>query len=50
MYAAAQRSDSECGLEAVIKIVLYSAAAPFFISTALVIWGLRVVNDRAPKG
>jgi len=28
--------------EVIIKVVLYSAAAPFFISMALVLWGLRI--------
>jgi hypothetical protein len=26
----------------IIKVVLYSAAAPFFISMALVLWGLHI--------
>ena len=28
--------------EMIIKVVLYSAAAPFFISMALVLWGLHI--------
>jgi len=36
--------------EAIIKIVLYSAAAPFFISMALILWGLRIVDIQAPNG
>jgi (hydroxyamino)benzene mutase len=28
--------------EAIIKIVLYSAALPFFVSMALILWGLRI--------
>ena len=32
--------------EATIKIVLYSAALPFFISMGLILWGLRVVADQ----
>ena len=35
--------------EAVIKIILYSAAPPFFISMALILWGLRLVDARFPK-
>lgn len=30
--------------EAIIKIVLYSAALPFFISMGLILWGLRIVG------
>jgi len=30
--------------EAIIKIVLYSAALPFFISMALILWGLRIAD------
>jgi hydroxylaminobenzene mutase len=33
--------------EAIINIVLYSAAAPFFISMALILWGLRIVTPRS---
>ncbi len=36
--------------EAIIKVVLYSAAPPFFISMALVIWGLRSVDAQSPNG
>jgi (hydroxyamino)benzene mutase len=28
--------------EAIIQVVLYSAAPPFFISMALILWGLRI--------
>jgi (hydroxyamino)benzene mutase len=35
--------------EAIIKVVLYSAAPTFFISMALVIWGLRIVDAQAPN-
>jgi len=30
--------------ETLIKVVLYSAAAPFFVSMSLVFWGLRLRN------
>ena len=30
--------------EAIIKIILYSAASPFFISMGLILWGLRIGN------
>ena len=33
--------------EAMIKIILYSAALPFFISMGLILWGLREVDDQA---
>ena len=33
--------------EAIIKVVLYSAALPFFISMGLVLWGLRNVDARS---
>lgn len=31
--------------EAVIKVVLYSAASPFFVSMAIVLWGLRTTVE-----
>jgi hydroxylaminobenzene mutase len=31
--------------EAFIKIILYSAAPPFFISMALILWGLRIRDE-----
>jgi len=30
--------------ETIIKIIIYSAALPFFISMALILWGLRIIN------
>jgi hydroxylaminobenzene mutase len=36
--------------ETIIKVVLYSAAPTFFISMALIIWGLRMVEARSPNG
>jgi hydroxylaminobenzene mutase len=33
--------------ETTIKIVLYSAAPPFFISMALILWGLRIGNTQS---
>ena len=33
--------------ETVIKVILYSAALPFFISMGLILWGLREVADQA---
>ena len=32
--------------EAMIKVILYSAALPFFISMGLILWGLRVTPDQ----
>ena len=36
--------------ETIIKVVLYSAAAPFFVSMALILWGLRMVDTQTPRG
>ncbi len=36
--------------EAIIKVVLYSSAPTFFISMALIIWGLRIVDAQSPNG
>lgn len=36
--------------ETIIKVVLYSAAPTFFISMALIIWGLRLVKTQSPNG
>src|SRR6266545_833002 len=36
--------------EAIINIVLYSAAPPFFISMALILWGLRIVPSQSQGG
>ena len=33
--------------EAIIKVILCSAALPFFISMGLILWGLRVAGDQA---
>ena len=33
--------------EAMIKVILYSAALPFFISMGIILWGLRAVADQA---
>lgn len=33
--------------EVMIKVILYSAALPFFISMGLILWGLRGVADPA---
>jgi hydroxylaminobenzene mutase len=35
--------------EAIIKVVLYSAAPTFFISMALILWGLRIVDAQSPN-
>jgi hydroxylaminobenzene mutase len=35
--------------EAIIKIVLYSAAPTFLISMALIIWGLRIADAQSPS-
>lgn len=36
--------------EAIIKVVLYSAAPTFFIAMALILWGLRLRDAQSPKG
>lgn len=36
--------------EAVIKVVLYPAAPTFFISMALILWGLRLRDVQLPNG
>ncbi len=36
--------------ETIIKVVLYSAAPTFFISAALIIRGLRIVDTQLPNG
>jgi len=41
---AAGPAHGSAAQEAVIKVVLYSAAAPFFVSMGLVLWGLRVAD------
>lgn len=33
--------------EAIIKSVLYSAALPFFVAMALILWGLRIVDTQS---
>jgi (hydroxyamino)benzene mutase len=35
--------------EAIIKIVLYSAAPTGLISFALILWGLRVMTEMTPR-
>jgi (hydroxyamino)benzene mutase len=35
--------------EAIIKVILYSAAPPFFVSMVLILWGLRMVDARLPQ-
>ncbi len=36
--------------EAIIQVVLYSAAPTFFISMALILWSLRLVDAPSPNG
>ncbi len=43
----ARGSDSQ---EAIIKMVLYSAAPTFFVSMALILWGLRTSEARSSSG
>jgi hydroxylaminobenzene mutase len=35
--------------EAIIKVVVYTAAPTFLISIALIIWGLRLVDVQSPR-
>ena len=44
---AAGTAQGSAMQEATIKVILYSAALPFFISMGLILWGLRVVTDKA---
>jgi (hydroxyamino)benzene mutase len=41
---AAGTAQGSAFQEAMIKVVLYSAALPFFVSMALILWGLRIVD------
>lgn len=41
---AAGNAHGSAFQEAIIKIVLYSAAPTFFVSIALIIWGLRITD------
>src|SRR6266511_2850245 len=45
---AAGAAQGSAFQEAIIKIILYSAAPPFFFSMALILWGLRIVDTRLP--
>jgi hydroxylaminobenzene mutase len=36
--------------EDIIRVVLYSAALPFFVSMALILWGLRMVTTQSRGG
>jgi hypothetical protein len=42
--------SQECVQEATINIVLYSATPPFFISMALILWDLRIVDALSQSG
>jgi (hydroxyamino)benzene mutase len=46
MPLAAGTARGNAAQEAIIKIVLYSAAPSFFISMALVLWGLRIKDEK----
>ena len=41
---AAGSAQGNAFQEAVIKVILYSAAPPFFVSMALILWGLRMMD------
>ena len=45
MPLAAGAARGSAFQEAIISIVLYSAAPPFFISMALILWGLRTKDE-----
>jgi len=44
---AAGTAQGSAVQEAIIRIILYSAAPPFFISMALILWGLRIGNTQS---
>jgi hydroxylaminobenzene mutase len=46
MPLAAGTARGSARQEATIRIVQYSAAPPFFVSMALILWGLRMVEGR----
>lgn len=41
---AAGAAQGNAFQEVVIKVILYSAAPPFFVSMALILWGLRMMD------
>ncbi|HZM22181.1 MAG TPA: hypothetical protein VFC02_10575 [Anaerolineales bacterium] len=45
---AAGTAQGSAFQEAIIKVVIYSAAPPFFVSMALILWGLRLVDAPSP--
>jgi (hydroxyamino)benzene mutase len=45
---AAGTAQGSAFQEAMIKVVIYSAAPPFFVSMALILWGLRLVDAPSP--
>ena len=47
---AAVTAQGNAFQEAIIKVVIYSAAPPFFVSMALILWGLRLVEAPSPNG
>jgi (hydroxyamino)benzene mutase len=47
---AAGTAQGNAFQEAIIKVVIYSAAPPFFVSMALILWGLRLVETPSPNG
>jgi len=46
---AAGTAQGSAFQEAIIQVVLYSAAPTFFISMALILWGLRLGNAPPPN-
>jgi len=44
---AAGASHGSAVQETMIKVILYSAAPPFFVSMALILWGLRMVEAQS---
>lgn len=50
MPLAAGAAHGSAFQEAIIKVVLYSAAPTFLVSVALIIWGLRIGDAQSPNG
>lgn len=47
---AAGTARGTAAQETIIMVVLYTAAPTFFISMALILWGLRITTDEARSG
>ena len=50
MPLAAGAAQGSAFQEAIIRVVIYSSAPPFFVSMALILWGLRLADAPSPNG